>query len=126
MNMSLIIMEGKYSAIDTDNYLCHGYYSIKFSSSTYTLQSDLSIYEQFISSGEIICEGTYFFPININYRYYILQKTKSINTVVSLSIIINGNVNVICYDSKDFVQMCLRYISQNDYNTLSPLNIPMK
>ena len=126
MNMSLIVTEGKYSSIDTDNYLCHGYYIIKFSSSTYTLQPDLSIYEQLISSGEIICEGTYFFPININYRYCVLQKNKSINTVVSLSIIINGNVNVICYDSKDVVQMCLRYISQNNYNTLSPLNIPMK
>ena len=44
-----------------------------------------------------LCEGTYFFLININYRYYILQKTKSINTVVSLSTIINGNVNVTCY-----------------------------
>ena len=36
MNMSLIITEGKYGAIDTDDYSCHGYYIIKFSSSPYT------------------------------------------------------------------------------------------
>ena len=41
-------------------------------------------------------------------------------------IIINGNINVICYDSKNVVPICLRYISQNDYNNLSPLHIPMK
>ena len=35
MNMSLIIMEGKYGAIDADNSSCHGYYIIKFSSYLY-------------------------------------------------------------------------------------------
>ena len=39
---------------------------------------------------------------------------------------INGNVKLICYDSKDFVSMCLRSISHNYYNTLSHLNISMK
>ena len=52
INMSLIIIEGKYGAIDTDNFLCHSYYIIKFSSSPYTLQSDLSIDGHVISSGE--------------------------------------------------------------------------
>ena len=51
---------------------------------------------------------------------------KSVNTIVSLRKIINGNANVICYDSKDVVPLCLRSISQNDYNSLSTLHIPMK
>ena len=54
MNMSLIIMEVKYVAIDTDDSSCHGYYIIKFSSLPYTLQSDLSIDGQVISSGETV------------------------------------------------------------------------
>ena len=33
MNMSLIIIEVKDGAIDTADYLCHGYYIIQFSSS---------------------------------------------------------------------------------------------
>ena len=61
MNMYLIVMEGNYGAIDTDYYSCHGCYIIKFSSSPYTLQADLSIYGQFISSGEMVCKGTYFY-----------------------------------------------------------------
>ena len=40
MNMYLIIMEGKYCAIDTGDYSCRGYYIIKFSSYPYTLQVD--------------------------------------------------------------------------------------
>ena len=51
INMSLVIMEGKYVAIDADGYSCHGYYIIKFSSYPYTLQSDLSIDGRVISSG---------------------------------------------------------------------------
>ena len=51
MNMSLIIMEVKYGAIDTDYYSCHGYYIIMFSSSPYTLQTDLVIDGWVISSG---------------------------------------------------------------------------
>ena len=61
MSISLIIMEGKYGSIDTDDSLCHGYYIIKFSSSPYTLQADLSIFGQVISSDEMVCEGTYYF-----------------------------------------------------------------
>ena len=80
MNMSLIITEGKYGAIDTDEYSYHGYYIIRFYSFTYTLQADLSIYGQVISSGEMVCKGNYFFSINSNSQYYVLQRTKSINT----------------------------------------------
>ena len=111
MKMSLVVTEGKYGAIDTGSYSCHGYYIIKFYSSPYTLQTELSIYGQVISSNKILCEGTYFFPISINYYYYALQKTKSINAIVSLRKITNGNINVICYDSKDVVPQCLRSIS---------------
>ena len=55
-----------------------------------------------------------------------LQKIKSINTIDSLRKIINDNVKVICYDSKDFFSLCLSSISHNDYSILSPLQIPMK
>ena len=43
-------MEVKYGAIDTDDYSCRGYYIIKFYSYPYTLQADLSIDGQVISS----------------------------------------------------------------------------
>ena len=65
-------MEGNYGTIDADVSTYHGYYIIRFSSSPYTLQADLSIYGQFISSGEMVCEGNYF-SININSHYYVLH-----------------------------------------------------
>ena len=74
MNMYLINMQGKYGAIDTDDSSCHGCYIIKFSSSPYIFQEYFSIYGQFILSFDILCEGTYFFLVNINYHYYALQK----------------------------------------------------
>ena len=57
MNMSSIIMEEKYRDIDPDDSSCRSYYSINFYSSPYTLQTDLSIYGQVISSGKMVCEG---------------------------------------------------------------------
>ena len=78
MNMSLIITKGKYGALDTDDSSCYGYYIIKFYSSLYTLQADLSIDGKVISSGKIIREGTYFFPISNNYIYYGLQKPSTL------------------------------------------------
>ena len=53
MKMSLIITEGRYGAIDADDSSFHGYYIIKYSLSLYTLQADLSIYEQVISSTKL-------------------------------------------------------------------------
>ena len=108
MNMSLIIMEGNYSTIGADDSTCHGYYIIIFSSSTYTLQSDLIIDGKVIYYGKILCEGTYYFPININSHYYVAPKNKSNNTFLTLRTIINGNVNIICYDLKDVVPLSLR------------------
>ena len=75
---------------------------------------------------EIVCEGIYLFPINLNYNYYVLQRTKSTNKIVYLRKKINGNINSICYDSKDVVALCLRYISKNDYYTFSSIHIPTK
>ena len=62
MNMSLIIIEGDYDDINDDDSTWHGYYIIIFSSYPYTLQSHLNIDVQFISSGEMVCEGTNYFP----------------------------------------------------------------
>ena len=78
MNTSLIITRGNYGAIDSDDYSCHGYYIIIFSSSTYTLQSEFNIYGQVISSGEMVCERTYYFPIDISYHYYVSPKMNQI------------------------------------------------
>ena len=74
MNISLVVMEGKYGVIGTDDSSCNGYYIIKFSSSLYTLQADLSIYCEVIYYVEMVCEENYFFPIDINSRSYVLQK----------------------------------------------------
>ena len=74
MNMYLIIIEVNYGAIDADDYICRGYYIIIFSSFPYTLQEDLSIDGQVISSGEMVCDRNYYFPININYRSYVSPK----------------------------------------------------
>ena len=60
MNMYLIITEGNYGAIDAGDSSCNGYSIIKMSSSTYTIQANLSIDGKVISSSEIVCEGTYF------------------------------------------------------------------
>ena len=69
-------MEKNNCAIDTGNYSCHGYYIINFSSSPYTPQADFIIDGQVISSGKSVCEGTYFFSININSHYYVLPKIR--------------------------------------------------
>ena len=66
-------------------------------SSQCTLQSELIIDGKVISSGEMVFEGTYFFPININSYYHVLQKYPN-NRTISLSKMINGNFNTIYYD----------------------------
>ena len=57
--MSSIIMEVNFFAVDADDYTCHGYYIIKFSSSKYILQADMSIDSQVISYYEMVGEGKY-------------------------------------------------------------------
>ena len=61
INISVIVIELKYGDIDADDFTCHGYYIIKFSSSIYTPQADVSIDGQFISYYKMVREGTYCF-----------------------------------------------------------------
>ena len=96
MNIYLIIMLGKYGAIDNDDYYCHGYYIIKFSSSTYTLKIDLSSDGQVISSGKMVSgsrtiwekltSGYHNYSLKgLNLRYmYFSQKTFWINWNTSI------------------------------------------
>ena len=70
MDMYLVIMEVKHGPIDADDYSCHGYYIIIFSSSTYTLQEEFNVHVYIIYSGEMFCEGTHYFPKNINSHHY--------------------------------------------------------
>ena len=107
MNMYLIIIEVNYSTIYDDYSTWHGYYIIIFSSSPYTLQADFNIEGQVISSGEIVCEVTYYFPINTNSNYYVTPK-KSNKKIVYLSTMINGNIKIIYYDSNAVVPTSLR------------------
>ena len=74
--MSLIITEGTDGSIDADDSAYHGWYIIRFSLSLHTLQSDLNIDGQVISSDEMVCEGNYYFPVNINSCYYVSTKNK--------------------------------------------------
>ena len=78
MNISLIVIKINYGAIDDDDSTCYGKYIIRFSSSTYTLQEDLNIDSHVISSGEIVFGVTYYFPININFHYYVSPKINPI------------------------------------------------
>ena len=73
MNTSLLIIEGKYGDIDTDDSSFRGYYIIKFFSSPYTLQTYLSIDGKVISSSEMVYEVNYFFSVNINSTYYVIR-----------------------------------------------------
>ena len=61
MNMYFIVMELNFGAIDADNSACWGYYIIGFSSYPYTLQKYFIIYGQVIYSGDMVCEGKYYF-----------------------------------------------------------------
>ena len=87
------------------------------------LNFHLKINGQVIFSGEMVCEGTYFFPRTINSNYYVSSKNEPNSTIVSLRKIINGNVNMKFYDY-NVVTSSLITIPQNDFSSLTPIHAP--
>ena len=57
----MIISKVNVGDIDADETSFHGYYIIRFYSTPYTLQEDLNIHGQVISSVDIVCKGDYFY-----------------------------------------------------------------
>ena len=125
MTMSLMIIEVNYSTIDDDYSTCRGYYIIILSSSQYTLRSDLNIDGQVIYSGEMVCEGNYYFPINTNFHCYFSPKNKPNHTIIYVRTIINGIFKVICYDLNGVVKKSSISISQKYFSSLTPIHVPM-
>ena len=74
----------------------------------------------------MVCEGNYYFPINISSHYYVYPKNKSNKTIVSMRKIINGNVNVKFYDSKEVVPSYLRPILHKYFSSLTLLHAPVE
>ena len=94
--------------------------------SHYTLQIDLNIDVQVISSDEMVCKGNYFPPRTINFQYYYYLTNAKNNNIVSLKEIINRNVNVRCYNYIDAVSSHSRTIEQNYFRSLTPKHAPTK
>ena len=44
---------------------------VKFKSSPYTLQEDMTIYSQLLNSCKNICGVNYYSPVNMSYSYYV-------------------------------------------------------
>ena len=126
MKISLITTEQNYGTIDADDSSFHVYYIIIFSSYPYTLQSELNIKVQVISSSEVVFEGTYCFTVNKNSHYYVSPINKSNHSVAYLKTIINGNVNVKCHYYNYVVPSSLRSISQNYFSSTILLNVPIE
>ena len=111
------MIEVCYGAIGSDDSKFHGYYIIKYYSYPNTIQSDWNIDVQLISSGEMVCEGTYYFSIN--------TKNKSNNTQVSQREIFNINVNFICYYWDDNVPSYLISVTQKCFSSITLIHLPM-
>ena len=110
-NMLLIFSKETCVSVVDDDTSWYGYYLIVFSSSPFTLQWDLNIFGQVISSDEMVCEGYYLPPIIINYNYCASSTNKTNNTVIPLRKIINGGVSARCYDFNEKVPPSLRDFS---------------
>ena len=72
-----------------------------------------------------MCEGTPFY-ISISSLIITSQNNKSINNILYSKTIINSDVNVIYYYSKDVVRSSVWCISQKYHSTRSPLYVPME
>ena len=70
MNMSLIIMEVNYGAIDPDDSTGYGYYIIIYYSYPYILYAEFIIYGQVIYSGGILFEITFFNQYQFSLLYF--------------------------------------------------------
>ena len=122
-NTPLIIYKWNYGAIDADDNSCHGYYIIIFSSSLYTSQEYLNMYWHVIYSGEMVCKGTYYYQITINYNCCISWSNKKNTTTVYFSKIIIRLSNEKWCDSNDVVMSSLRKNSQNIFSSITPLHV---
>ena len=57
-------------------------------------------------------------------QFYVFQDQGINNTILSLRKITNEEVHVNFYDSNDIFPCSLQKISQNCFNSLSPLDVP--
>ena len=65
-NMALLVESGKYGAIITDDTTTNGFYVIIFTSESYTLQDNTTIYGQIITAGELVAKAIYLCLVQVD------------------------------------------------------------
>ena len=69
-NMAVLICEGNYGAISTNDVKTHGYYVVRFLCNPYTLQQDITVDGQVLQQGEQVVDACYLSSMQNNTHWY--------------------------------------------------------
>ena len=75
-NMASLVESRKYGAIYTTDTFTNGFYVIIFTSGSYTLQENTTIYGHFITAGELVVKEQYLCYMQVDTNWYCNQQPK--------------------------------------------------
>lgn len=122
-NIASTIAESSYGAVNTEDPQTDGYYIVKFISSPYTLQNDVVVNGDRISSGMLVCDAEYLSPAFKGSNWYVTPIGGTISVIIQMSKVLISNIDVKVVTERSQLDRDMKSLSNADILSKKPFKL---
>jgi len=122
-NIAATIAESSYGAVNTEDPQTDGYYIVKFISSPYTLQNDVVVNGDRISSGMLVCDAEYLSPAFKGSNWYVTPIGGTISVIIQMSKVLISNIDVKVVTERSQLDRDMKKLSNADILSKKPFRL---
>jgi hypothetical protein len=122
-NIAATITERSYGAVNTIDPNTQGFYIVKFMSTPYSLQQDMNVNGDCISSGELVCDAEYLSPAQLGSLWYVTPDEDTMPIVVEMSKVLVCNLAVNIVTELSDLDNCVSTLSADDLLVKQPFKL---
>jgi hypothetical protein len=121
--MAATIEKNSFGVVNTDDQRTDGFYVIKFLSKAYTLQEDITVNDELLKSGTLVCDAEYQSQAQPGSLWYVRSsnETQPIKLQVSKILITDLSVDII--DGVSQLDRSMRSMTQEEVSARKPFKL---
>jgi hypothetical protein len=122
-NIAATVAESSYGAVNTEDPQTDGFYIVKFISSPYTLQNDVEVNGDRISSGTLVCDAEYLSPAFKGSNWYVTPIGNIVSVVVEMSKVLISNIDVELATERSQLDRNLKVLTSSEILSKKPFRL---
>ena len=120
-NIAATITANSYGAMNADDPKTDGFYIIQFTSPPYTLQNDIEVNGDKITSGNLVCDAEYLSPAQKGSNWYVTpSKNDVLHVVIEMSKVLVTNIPINIVTGLSELDRNMKTLTKSDLRIKKP------